>query len=256
LRESKQGQYVLYALGEVLLVIVGILIALQVNNWNEDRIEQRQIREYARSLVTDLQRDIEDVNSIARQMQRTLDALEALGDYTRGESLQHIDNLDLFYLISFMGYRPYEWHRASIEQLKGSGALRNIRDTGLATKITSYDSLTHHLDDDFRMDNERLLDATRVADEVVDSNYPFDAHVKEVFLEVWRAPFEFPSPRMHELYRDVDLHLLTADMNEVKVLFNKYQQLSNIRAHVDHEIPSLLQMAGELIDRLNSEYPE
>jgi hypothetical protein len=73
---------------------------------------------------------------------------------------------------------------------------------------------------------------------------------------VWRAPFEFPSAKMHELYRDVDLQLLTADTNKVKVLVNKYQQLNNIRAHVDHEIPSLLETARELIGRLNSEYPE
>lgn len=256
MRKSKRGQYALYALGEVLLVIFGILIALQVNNWNEDRLEQIQIRQYARSLVSDLERDIKDVEGIARQMQRTLESLDALGEYTRGKGLQQLNNLDLHYLLSFMGYRPYEWHRASIEQLKSSGALRNIRDTELAKKITSYDAFTHHLDDDFKMDNERLLEATRVADEVVDSNYPFDEHVKDVLLEVWRAPFEFPSVKMHELYRNVDLHLLTADTNKVKVLVNKYQQLNNIRAHVDHEIPSLLETARELIDRLNSEYPE
>lgn len=256
MRESKQSRYVLYALGEVLLVIVGILIALQVNNWNEDRIEQLQIRQYARSLVTDLERDIKDVDVIAMQMQRTIDSLEALADYTRGKNLEQIDNLDLFCLVSFMGYRPYEWHRASIEQLKNSGALRNIRDTELARKITSYDSLTHHLDDDFRMDNERLLEAMTVADEVVDSNYPYDEHAKDVLIEVWRAPFEFPSVKMRELYKGVNLHLLTNDMNKVKVLVNKYQQLGNIRSHVDHEIPSLLKTARELIDRLNSEFPE
>ena len=38
LTENKFGKYVLYAIGEIVLVVIGILIALQVNNWNENRL--------------------------------------------------------------------------------------------------------------------------------------------------------------------------------------------------------------------------
>ena len=37
LTENKISKYLLYAIGEIILVVIGILIALQVNNWNEDR---------------------------------------------------------------------------------------------------------------------------------------------------------------------------------------------------------------------------
>lgn len=37
LMENKTGKYLKYAIGEILLVVIGILIALQANNWNEDR---------------------------------------------------------------------------------------------------------------------------------------------------------------------------------------------------------------------------
>jgi len=37
LSENKIGKYLLYALGEILLVMIGILLALQVNNWNETK---------------------------------------------------------------------------------------------------------------------------------------------------------------------------------------------------------------------------
>ena len=36
--ENKTDKYLKYALGEIVLVVIGILIALQINNWNEDRI--------------------------------------------------------------------------------------------------------------------------------------------------------------------------------------------------------------------------
>lgn len=48
LKENKAGKYLLYALGEIILVVIGILIALQINNWNENRkekIEEKAILE-------------------------------------------------------------------------------------------------------------------------------------------------------------------------------------------------------------------
>jgi len=37
LSESKFSQYLIYAIGEIVLVVIGILIALQINNWNEEK---------------------------------------------------------------------------------------------------------------------------------------------------------------------------------------------------------------------------
>jgi sensor domain CHASE-containing protein len=42
LAENKTGEYFKYAIGEIILVVLGILIALQINNWNENRIVQKQ----------------------------------------------------------------------------------------------------------------------------------------------------------------------------------------------------------------------
>ena len=39
LSEGKTGKYFKYAIGEIILVVIGILIALQINNWNEQRKE-------------------------------------------------------------------------------------------------------------------------------------------------------------------------------------------------------------------------
>jgi len=55
---EKTRRYLSYAVGELVLVAFGILIALQINNWNEGRIEQRQISDYAHALINDLERDL------------------------------------------------------------------------------------------------------------------------------------------------------------------------------------------------------
>ena len=41
LMEQKTAQYLKYAIGEIILVVIGILIALELNNWNEERIGER-----------------------------------------------------------------------------------------------------------------------------------------------------------------------------------------------------------------------
>jgi hypothetical protein len=46
LNENKFSRYTFYALGEIILVVIGILIALQINNWNEQRIENNQLNYY------------------------------------------------------------------------------------------------------------------------------------------------------------------------------------------------------------------
>lgn len=54
LSEGKIGQYLKYAIGEIVLVVIGILIALSINNWNENRKLKQLKKEYLYSLKRDL----------------------------------------------------------------------------------------------------------------------------------------------------------------------------------------------------------
>ena len=54
---GKFSKYLLYALGEILLVVVGILIALSINNWNEDRKTEILELEYLERIITDFNAD-------------------------------------------------------------------------------------------------------------------------------------------------------------------------------------------------------
>lgn len=47
LSENKFSRYLIYAIGEIVLVVIGILIALQINNWNNQRIlDKNEIKSY------------------------------------------------------------------------------------------------------------------------------------------------------------------------------------------------------------------
>ena len=58
LTENRFSKYLLYAVGEILLVVIGILIALQVDTWNEDRIEKKAQQLSLNKLKEDLKYDI------------------------------------------------------------------------------------------------------------------------------------------------------------------------------------------------------
>jgi hypothetical protein len=62
MEQNKTGKYLKYAVGEIVLVMVGILLALQVNNWNEGRKSQRKAKTHLASIRADLIQDIEDIN--------------------------------------------------------------------------------------------------------------------------------------------------------------------------------------------------
>ena len=55
LMENKTGKYFKYAIGEIILVVIGILIALSINNWNENQKEQKQIRNIYARVVKDFE---------------------------------------------------------------------------------------------------------------------------------------------------------------------------------------------------------
>ncbi len=61
IKESKVSKYLLYAIGEIILVVIGILIALQVNNWNEYRKDRISEKELYLTLIESLESDLEDV---------------------------------------------------------------------------------------------------------------------------------------------------------------------------------------------------
>lgn len=61
---SRAGKYLLYAAGEIILVVIGILLALQVNNWNEDRKDRNREQKILKSIYDDISMDRKNLNAM------------------------------------------------------------------------------------------------------------------------------------------------------------------------------------------------
>jgi hypothetical protein len=63
LPDNSFNKYLLYAIGEIVLVVIGILIALQINNWNIDRIQRKFETDILKEILVNLQQDVINLNS-------------------------------------------------------------------------------------------------------------------------------------------------------------------------------------------------
>lgn len=253
---TKSRKYFSYAAGELVLVVVGILVALQINNWNEERLEQREIADYAHALIKDLERDLNMAGIIKNEIDVLIQKIDALAAYVEDRPIEEYRNIDLYYLMRAPFYRPYYWNRTALEQIKSSGALRQMRNRELAEKISTYEAFTNHLDGDFEFDRNVGTAAVALAATIIDMNYP---GVHDVFGPTSPSTFAFPDSPFHASYRDTDLSLLTDNISDIKVVVNSYLTLGGyygIRPRAEVEMPRLEAQATELIELLEKEYPQ
>ena len=62
--ENKTGKYFKYAIGEIMLVMIGILLALQVSNWNQDHKDRNSERKILKNINRDLNQNKESFDKV------------------------------------------------------------------------------------------------------------------------------------------------------------------------------------------------
>ena len=105
MKKNKTGKYLKYAIGEIMLVVVGILIALSINNWNDNRKNNNLKQTYVKNLIFDLEKDLEHL----KQLQNYNTNYENAGMYTldfMNNKLPIIDTLTLTESIVYCSYIP------------------------------------------------------------------------------------------------------------------------------------------------------
>lgn len=78
LSEGKTTKYFKYAIGEIVLVVIGILIAISINNWNESIKTQEKVDLFLTSLKSDLINDLSSISDIIKIQEDRIKALEEL----------------------------------------------------------------------------------------------------------------------------------------------------------------------------------
>jgi hypothetical protein len=134
LSQNRVTRYLLYALGEITLVMIGILLALQVNNWNEEKKNHRFEREILSLLDENLLKDsilisIELAN--AKTGNQFTDSLLAhVREENYGEELN-------FWMAKIINFQRFKSQSSAFEVLKSKG-IENISDKDLQLGLIEY----------------------------------------------------------------------------------------------------------------------
>jgi len=67
MEKNKTGKYLKYAIGEIILVVIGILIALSINNWNETQKGKRKATTILEAVRSDMVQDLEEMENLKHQ---------------------------------------------------------------------------------------------------------------------------------------------------------------------------------------------
>ncbi len=123
LLENKTGKYLKYAIGEILLVVIGILIALSINNWNEQRKTNELLNLYQENIVFELEQDLKhlsELDSLSKMRKRSLDNYIA---YYNSEKID-INILKTKADSTQLGFPIFNTNSYSIQDLMTTGNLK------------------------------------------------------------------------------------------------------------------------------------
>lgn len=132
--ENRPMKYLRYAFGEILLVVIGILIALQINNWNTERILQNKKSSYLIDIVSDLKTDTSSFN---RGIVFYKELIETKESVLLKTSYNETPTKKLEYLITpMLGH--YRISDLTFQKTKNSGITSLTKNKELSEKIYNY----------------------------------------------------------------------------------------------------------------------
>lgn len=154
LMENKTGKYFKYAIGEIVLVVIGILIALQINNWNINRIERRVEKEILNEILVNLKTDLQNIDE-------TIEGNEKWKEHNK-LVLEHLENKTpltdslKYHYSRLYGYQRFQPIQVAYENLKSEG-IGIIRNNTLRKKISElYEYQYFFMVEDIRTEIGRI----------------------------------------------------------------------------------------------------
>lgn len=137
--ESKFGKYLLYATGEITLVVIGILIALQINNWNDIRKNRQLENEFLIRLHDDLEEEMSYIESFTTYNRRVNDfANQAIEFFENREIAFENSQNALIILYQASQFNDARTTASTYKELNSSGQINLIKNYNLRSSIISY----------------------------------------------------------------------------------------------------------------------
>ena len=156
LENKKTANYIKYAIGEIVLVVIGILIAVQIDDWNQDRIDKKALHEYLGKIRSHTLEDGYKLDTIT--LGRTY--ISGLCKRARLSILDKTEDENLILLMqcgaAFADF-SFKPNTGGYESLKNSAYFGRINNSPLDSLLTLYNRLLFDITENERSYNEYVV---------------------------------------------------------------------------------------------------
>ncbi len=125
LSENKFSKYILYAIGEIILVVIGILLALQINNWNERRKVNTLKKDYYNQLIIDLDKEKENINERIFILNSGITSVNTYFNYLDDHDLTPVQIFNALTKVN-RDFKYLAFNTNTIESLESTGDIKLI----------------------------------------------------------------------------------------------------------------------------------
>ncbi|MCL6257663.1 DUF6090 family protein [Aquiflexum sp. TKW24L] len=144
LAENKVTRYLVYAIGEIFLVVIGILIALQVNNYREALQTKARETAFLHGLRSDLLLNLDELQRSITRYSRAGRSAEVMISYFEGAPITNTDSLN-FHTMEVLYWNPFIRNNSTLREMISSGSLGILSDDSLKNELLrmelSYDKI-------------------------------------------------------------------------------------------------------------------
>ncbi len=237
LTNNRFGKYLLYAVGEILLVVLGILIALQVDNWNEERIERKSQVKLLKELKADLEDNLEEIIENKERCDRRLNYSKSIWIYLREK--REVDDSLKKHIRLIQGSNFFNNSKTTYEYVKNSG-LKLLSNDTLRSKITKmyeedFQNIEWRSQGEFKFNDEVRLPFMRshFKPDTVVINEEITSFSSKVYPENWNQL------RDNIEFQNIILDGLNLYAVRINQMTKTIESLNNLLANLQLEIEDL-----------------
>lgn len=230
LSEGKTGKYLKYAIGEIILVVIGILIALQINNWNIEQQTHEKEQAYLKEIRTNLQQDslrLETVLIFNDKKQKIVDEmLQIFVDTLTNEERFRIFNKNAN---DFTYYEVFDPVRIAFNNMLSAESIGLIANNELRKALSQY----YNFDYLYGVQNRIAVINRRV----VDDSYP--KFFSKEFVANWMG-ISSEMPPVQDLDIATDSRLMS-DLFGIKMIIGVQNDLIRYTQKRNQELMALVE---------------
>jgi len=143
--DNKPAKYFRYAIGEIILVVIGILIALQINNWNSDRINLKESNQFKIRLLNEVKSNIQIITSEIEDEKAIINAnLSILNMFHVNKENQNARTLDSLIYIGMI-HNQAKLNLGTLNEGLNTGKISLIESDSLRSLLYDFPTLVENM---------------------------------------------------------------------------------------------------------------